>query len=161
MSNRALIAMTDSEVTDYLEHQLTIIIISNGQNGFPHPMPMHFCVNADRSIDMTTYKKSQKVVNCRRDPRASLLVESGERYADLRSVLIYAQTEIIDDASATVACMAACRRHSNGVLGIDSDAEADAAFTETAARRAAKRLVLKFRPETTISWDHAKLGGRY
>lgn len=161
MSRRDQIAMTADEIGAYLAGQLTIIVISNGHHGFPHPMPMHFCVYDDGAIGMTTYKKSQKVHNLRRDPRASLLVESGEDYAELRSVLIYADTEIIDDTEATIACMAACREHSNGARSIRSDADTDAEFLRTAAERAKKRLVLKFHPESIVSWDHAKLGGRY
>jgi SAM-dependent methyltransferase len=44
----------------------------------------------------------QKVVNFRRDPRASLLAESGEEYGQLKSVLICARTEIIDDVESAV-----------------------------------------------------------
>ncbi len=161
MSRRAQIAMTPAEVDNYLAAQLTIIIISNGRDGYPHPMPMHFCVNADRSVAMTTYRKSQKVYNLRRDPRAALLVESGENYEELRSVLVRAQAEIIDDHAATLACMHACRAHSNAVRGITPEATEDEAFLSGATRRAEKRLVLKFQPQTTISWDHSKLGGRY
>jgi len=153
--------MTDVEIADYLASQLTIILISNGSNGYPHPMPMHFCVNADRSLAMTTYKKSQKVHNFQRDSRASLLIESGEVYEQLRSVLIYAETEVIDSLDATRACMQACRAHTNHIQGVSPSATDDAAFAQAAARRAEKRLVLTFHPQTYISWDHGKLGGKY
>ena len=161
MSRRNQIAMSDEEVNTYLASQLTIIIISNGREGYPHPMPMHFCVYPDHTIGMTTYRKSQKVLNFQRDPRATLLVESGARYEELRSVMIYATTEIIDDPAATADCMVATRAHSIAARGEDTTPEEDAAFLETAQRRAEKRLVLKFHPETYISWDHSKLGGVY
>ena len=161
MSRRADIVMSETEVDAYLVSQLTMIIISNGLQGYPHPMPMHFCIGEDRTIAMTTFKKSQKVANYRRDPRASLLVESGTTYEALRSVLIYARAEIIDDLDATAQCMIDCRAHSNDVRGTPRTLEDDQAFATTARIRAAKRLVLKFHPERYISWDHAKLGGRY
>ena len=161
MSRRNKIAMNPEQIDAYLQEQLTVIIVSNGRDGYPHPMPMHFCVSEDRCIEMTTYRKSQKVFNFQRDPRATLLVESGDDYAKLRSVMIYAKTEIIDDAVATQACMVACRAHSNGARGIPSTPAEDAAFADTAEKRAQKRLVLKFHPQRYISWDHAKLGGVY
>lgn len=161
MSRRDQITMSAAQVRAYLESQLTVIVISNGASGFPHPMPMHFCLYEDGAIGMTTYRKSQKVVNFRRDPRASLLVESGEDYAQLRSVLLYAETEIIDDTAATAQCMRDCRAHSNAVKGVASTPEEDAAFAVTSAKRAEKRLVLRFRPISTISWDHSLLDGKY
>ena len=161
MSRRDQIVMTDAEIDAYLASQPTVIAISNDAGGYPHPMPMSYCVADDGSIAMTTYRKSQKVRNLRRDPRASLLVESGLAYEELRSVLIYARAEVIDDHAATTACMIAVRAHLRRVRGLEADAAGDAEFAETAARRAEKRLVLKFHPERYISWDHAKLGGRY
>lgn len=161
MSRRQIIAMTEDEVARYIASQLTIIVVSNGPGGFPHPMPMHFCVEDDGCIAMTTYRKSQKVLNLQRDPRATLLIESGVRYEELRSVVIHAQTEIIDDRDATLACMLACRKHSDAARGDGAASVDDASFRAGAEKRATKRLVLKFHAQQTMSWDHAKLGGVY
>lgn len=161
MSRRQQIAMSPPEMADFLASQLTVIVVSNGRDGFPHPMPMHFCVEDGGVVAMTTYRKSQKVLNCARDPRTTLLVESGSDYAELRGLVIAARAEIVDDHAATVACMQACRAHSNAVRGSRPDAAANAAFEASVARRAAKRLVLRFHPERCVSWDHRKLGGTY
>ena len=61
MSRREQIRMTQKEIESYLRSHCRITIISNGSNGYPHPMPMNFVINPDGSIEMTTYKKSQKV----------------------------------------------------------------------------------------------------
>ena len=153
--------MTPAEVAEYLARELTVILISNGADGYPHPMPMHFCVREGGAIAMTTFRKSQKVLNLRRDPRASLLIESGATYDALRSVLMYCDTTIIDDTEATAQCMIECRAHSNLARGTPTSAAEDTEFAQTAAQRAQKRLVLEFQPQRVISWDHAKLGGRY
>ncbi|MEQ8231147.1 MAG: pyridoxamine 5'-phosphate oxidase family protein [Gammaproteobacteria bacterium] len=161
MSRRQQIVMSETEIDAYLASQLTVIVVSNGVNGFPHPMPMHFCLADPRTIAMTTYRKSQKVLNLRRDARASLLLESGRSYAELRSLLIYAHAEIVDDHAATMACMRATRAHSNAARGTPATPDEDAAFEAGLGARAEKRLVLKFHPEAYVSWDHSKLGGRY
>ena len=44
-----------------------------------------------------TYAKSQKVRNLERDPRATLLVETGHEYGELRGVEIEAEAEIHRD----------------------------------------------------------------
>ena len=96
-SRRKLIELDDDEIRDYLDARKTLIIVGNGHNGYPHPMPMWFARDDDGTIRCTTFAKSQKVLNWRRDPKATLLVESGVEYAELKSVVIYASCEIIDE----------------------------------------------------------------
>ena len=155
-SRRKLIELTDDEMREYLETEKTLIIVSNGPGGFPHPMPMWFAVEDDGAIVCTTFTKSQKVLNWRRDPRATLLVESGEDYADLKGLVIYARCEVIDDLETVKDTLAAV----NG-KGRDLDADARAKLRESVSGTATKRIVLRFRPEKIVSWDHTKLGGRY
>lgn len=155
-SRRKLIELTDDEVRDYLETEKTLIIVSNGNGGFPHPMPMWFAVEDDGAIVCTTFAKSQKVLNWRRDPRATLLVESGEEYAELKGLVIYAQCEIVDDLETVKDTLAAV----NG-KGRDLDPGARTKLREAVSGTASKRIVLRFRPERIVSWDHGKLGGRY
>ena len=78
-----------------------MIMVSNGKNGYPHPMPMWFAVGDDKNIYMTTFKKSQKINNLKNDPRVALLIESGDAYQELKSLLIYTEVEFIDDLERT------------------------------------------------------------
>ena len=155
-SRRELIQLTDDEVRDYLATEKTLIIVSNGPNGYPHAMPMWFWVHGDGCLYCTTFGKSQKVVNWRRDPKATLLVESGEEYAELKGVLIYATTEIIDDPEQILDTLVDVNAGDR-----ELDAEARAELRKTVAPRAYKRVLLKFIPERYVTWDHAKLGGHY
>ena len=154
-SRRKLIEMTDAEVRDYIAEQKTLIIVGNGRNGYPHAMPMWFSRDAAGCFYCTTFGKSQKVLNWRRDPKATLLVESGEEYAELRGVMIYAHCEVIDQPEAVLDTLVAI----NGGETLDDAGRAK--LRASVARTAAKRIVLKFTPERTVSWDHTKLGGRY
>ena len=155
-SRREIIQLTDDEIRDYLATEKTLIIVSNGPNGYPHAMPMWFWIDDEGCLYCTTFAKSQKVMNWRRDPKATLLVESGEEYAQLKGVLIYATTEIIDGPEAVVDTLVDVNAG-----GRELDAEARAKLRETVAPRAYKRVLLKFHPERYVTWDHAKLGGRY
>lgn len=155
-SRRKLIELTDDEIRDYLDAEKTLIIVSNGRNGYPHPMPMWFESDQDGCLYCTTFGKSQKVLNWRRDPKATLLVESGEEYAELKGVVIYARCEVIDDPEQVIDTLVAINSE-----GEQTDAAERAALRDSVARRAAKRVLLKFVPERYVSWDHAKLGGRY
>ena len=100
MSRRGLIQMSDDEVRAYLNASKTIILTSNGPGGYPHPMPMWFGIDEDGTIRMTTFRASQKVKNLKRDPRVSLLVESGEEYSELMGVVFYGKAQVIDDIDA-------------------------------------------------------------
>ena len=155
-SRRELIQLTDEEIRDYLATEKTLIIVSNGHNGYPHAMPMWFWVDGDGCLYCSTFGKSQKVMNWRRDLKATLLVESGEEYAKLKGVLIYATTEIIDDPAQVLDTMVDVN-----VGDRELSAEAYAKLREEVAPRAHKRVLLKFTPERYVTWDHAKLGGRY
>ena len=155
-SRRKLIDMTEQEVHDYVDAQRTLVIVSNGKDGFPHPMPMWFARDDAGCFYCTTFGKSQKVLNWRRDPKATLLVESGEEYAELKGVVIYARCEVIDDADVVQDTLVAINSR-----GRDLDAAAKAKLRESVGGTATKRVVLKFTPQRTLAWDHAKLGGRY
>ena len=155
-SRRKLIELDADEVRAYLHAEKTLIIIGNGRNGYPHPMPMWFAQDDDGAIRCTTFGKSQKVLNWRRDPKATLLIESGVEYAELKGVVIYATCEIIDDIDAVKDTLVAINSR-----GRELTDRAQAQLRESVSGTAAKRVVLKFTPERYLSWDHAKLGGRY
>ena len=155
-SRRQSIEMTDTEMNDYLDAQKTLIIVSNGRGGYPHPMPMWFSRDDDGCFYCTTFGKSQKVRNWRRDTKATLLVESGLEYAELKGVVVYARCTVIDDAEEVKDTLLAINSQGQAL-----DAAAKEKLRESLGRTAAKRVVLKFTPERYVTWDHTKLGGRY
>jgi nitroimidazol reductase NimA-like FMN-containing flavoprotein (pyridoxamine 5'-phosphate oxidase superfamily) len=155
-SKRNSIELSDAEIRAFLDSRKTLIITSNGRDGYPHPMPMWFYVDAAGCVYCTTFGKSQKVLNLRRDPRASLLVESGVEYAQLKGVVIYARAEIIEDLDTAIDTLVQINTR-----GTTVDAAQRQALTAAVSKTASKRAVLKFHPERYVSWDHSKLGGRY
>jgi PPOX class probable F420-dependent enzyme len=142
--------MTDEEVRGFLRSNKTIILNTNGPDGFPHPMPMWFAMADDGTISMATYKKSQKIKNLQRDPRVSILSESGKEYNELKGVVIYGHAEVIDDFEAVADAMIAAGGHESSEL-------ARSAVSKTAA----KRFLIRVKPERIVSWDHSKLAGVY
>ena len=154
-SRRETIAMTPAELASYLSQQRRIILITNGANGLPHPMPMNYGLDGEGRLVTATFRKSQKVKNLERDPRATLLAESGEAYRELKSAVLYCDVEIIDDAAGIAENMALIRADS-AMAGSMS-----AAMSEQVRASLAKRVVLRFTPFRVVSWDHGKLGGFY
>ena len=156
MSRRKQIEMTEQEVREFLDASKTIIINSIGRDGVPHPMPMWFGMDDDGAVVMTTFAKSQKILNLERDPRVSLLAEAGEQYAELRGVVLYGKAELLRDQDAILGILEKVAQRSGGA----GDAPAEA-IREGLRGTAAKRVGLRIAPEKVVSWDHRKLAGVY
>lgn len=154
-SRRELIRMTPEEIRAYLEEQTRIIVITNGPDGMPHPAPMNYGLDEEGRVLMTTFRKSQKVKNIERDPRATLLVESGEGYSDLKSVIAYTDAEIIDDPDEVALAMRKIR------AGQEMSGSLSESMSDQVRASIAKRVALRFTPFRYVSWDHTKLGGFY
>ena len=156
MTRRDQIRMTPQEITDFLRTSRTMILVSNGKDGFPHPIPMWYAVDEDNVVYMTTFKKSQKILNLQQDPRVALLVESGDVYAELKSVLIYSEVELVNDPEATRDIMIAAYRHQGALAG-----NPNPTISENILGTLPKRIGMKFTPDKIVSWDHSKLCGVY
>jgi PPOX class probable F420-dependent enzyme len=156
MSRRGQIEMSPDEIRKFVRESKTAILVSNGPHGYPHPMPMWFACGDDLAIGMTTYAKSQKVLNLRRDPRCSVLFESGEVYQELRGVVLYGRAEIVDDVERVIDTLLAANKLHAG----DDPAQARA-IRDGMRKNASKRVLIRLRPERIVSWDHSKLGGVY
>jgi hypothetical protein len=101
-----------------------------------------------------TYAKSQKARNLERDDRATLQVEAGERYEELRGVMVEARTVVHSDVETVLQVgREILERYGSGALGEE--------FIEVVRAQAAKRVGLQFVPVRVVSWDHRKLGGVY
>jgi PPOX class probable F420-dependent enzyme len=153
MKKRDHIKMTAEEERRFLEDARTMILVSNGRDGYPHPVPMWFVIRDGAPI-MSTYGSSQKVLNLRRDPRVTALVEAGEQYQELRGVMIRGKAEIIEDRPEVEDVQVAfAHKYVGGPFPEGAE--------DLIRARAAKRVAIRIVPERITSWDHAKLGGGY
>jgi PPOX class probable F420-dependent enzyme len=153
-SRRNQIALTSDEQRRYLAGAKTIILTSIDHRGYPHPVAMWFAVEPDGGVVMTTYGRSQKVVNLRRNPKCALLVESGESYDALKGLLIRGRAEIQDDTERVLDVLSMVHAR-YAMPGAGSE------LREALRGQAKKRVVVRILPERESSWDHGKLGGVY
>jgi PPOX class probable F420-dependent enzyme len=153
VSRRAEIVLTDGEIAQLLDEQRTLICATIGRDGWPHLMPLWYVVR-DGECWAWTYAKSQKVRNLERDPRCTVQVETGERYEELRGVMLKCSCELVRDVDAVAALGAEiAARYGGGALTDDVRA--------AMRKQAVKRVGLHFVVRETASWDHRKLGGGY
>lgn len=151
MSRRDQIKMSDEEVAAFLDEQRVLVCATNGRNGWPHLMPLWYVVRGGE-LWSWTYAKSQKVRNLERDPRATLQVETGEAYEELRGVMIRARAVLHRelDVVAGLGGEIFARYGSGGAV--------DDTFLATVRKQASKRVGIQFASESIASWDHRKLG---
>ncbi len=153
-SGRTSITMTEEEVAAFLDRGWTLQVASNGPHGYPHLVAMWY-VMIDGVIHFTTYAKSQKAINLKRDPRVTCMLEAGTAYAELQGLVIEGEAEVIDDnAETTLSVMRVVNgKYRRSPMAARSDDEL--------RRAATKRAVVRITPNRHYSWDHGKLGGRY
>jgi PPOX class probable F420-dependent enzyme len=154
-SRRDQIKLSDEERDELLATERIVVVSSHGPRGWPHMMPLWYVLR-DGEVWVWTYAKSQKVKNLERDPRATLLVETGVEYGELRGVMIEAEAELIRDTDEIVEFGKELTiRYSEGIDSVEGDAAA------ALVAQAPKRVAIHFRPERIATWDHRKLGGVY
>ena len=153
-SRREQIRMSSDEVRDFLESEKVVTCATLGPSGRPHLMPLWYVPDGD-DLRGWTYAASQKTRNLERDPRATLMVEAGTEYAELRGVMLECDVEVERDPELVVEFGLALftRYGSGGRLAPGA--------REMVMKQAAKRVGLRFVPTRRVSWDHRKLGGTY
>lgn len=148
MSRRDEIRMSDEEVAAFLAEQKTVICATLGPNGRPHLMPLWY-VSDGLELRGWTFAKSQKAKNLERDPHATLQVEDGLEYHELRGVMLECDVHVEREPERVVDYgLALVDRYAGGAQ------EARDAFR----KQAQKRIGMRFTPTRVVSWDHSKLG---
>ena len=159
--------MSGPEVASFLAEERTLTCATAGPRGWPHLMPLWYVLREAPEGEpgprlwSWTYASSQKVRNLERDPRASVQVEAGELYPELRGVSLECEVTIHRDIDRVAA------------LGLEiltryatprDEPPPESLPQEVAAMvaaQAAKRVALEFRERHRSTWDHRKLAGVY
>jgi PPOX class probable F420-dependent enzyme len=152
MNRRDLIRMNDEEIRAFLEEQRILQVATIDHDGWPHLIAMWYVLLNDQ-ITFWTYAKSQKSVNLRRDNRLTCLVETGERYDELRGVQIKGRAIISDDRETIQQIGEVIVERYYGSMNDNTRSMVQA--------QAAKRVIVFVKPVEIVSWDHRKLGGIY
>ncbi len=155
MSRRDRIKLNEGELLELLDSERIAVVSSLGPRGWPHSMPMWF-VPREGDVWIWTYAKSQKVRNLERDQRATVLIETGHEYGELRGAMIEARAEVHRDFETVIGFAEELTlRYAEGISSVDGDAKA------ALEAQAPKRVAIHFKPVSVASWDHRKLGGTY
>lgn len=148
------IRLTMDEAWEAVGSSHTGILTTLRRDGMPIALPVWFAVD-DRTIALMTPAGAKKIARIRHDPRASFLVESGERWAELCAIHFTGRVEIVEDATAVSRIETA--------VAAKYTAFRPPATSLPAATQAyyANQVFLRFVPEGRIlTWDNARIAMR-
>ena len=140
--------MSDEEVRAFLRERQVMTVATIANDGRPHLTAMWYGFLADGTPALWTYGKSQKVVNLRRDPRLTCLIEDGEAYNELRGVELRATASVIEDREVVDALGLSVYERYTGPI--------EDGTLELVQVMGAKRVAVRIDVERTVSWDHRK-----
>jgi PPOX class probable F420-dependent enzyme len=145
--------MSGDELRAFLDEQRIVQVATVGPRGRPHLVPLWYVVEDGDPPTLSgwTYAKSQKAKNLERDPRATLSIDDGVDYQELRGAMMECDVELERDPERVAELGTALfERYAGG-----------ADVTELVLAQAQKRVGLRFAPTRTVTWDHRKLQGTY
>lgn len=162
--------MSELEAAAFLAEERTVTCATAGPRGWPHLMPLWYVLRtppADESslpnsrLWAWTYGVSQKVRNLERDPRATLQVEAGEQYQELRGVMLECDVAIHREPATISALGREIFARYASPRGEPPVADLPPEVAAMVDKQAVKRVALEFVELRRASWDHRKLGGTY
>ena len=81
------IELTEDEQWELLESNAIARLATVDSNGLPHVVPLWYVTDRDRGIAFSTPGDTTKVRHLEATPKASLTVDEGESYFQLRAVI--------------------------------------------------------------------------
>ena len=151
-SSRSSVKMSDEEIEQFLLADMKVQIATIGPDGAPHLTTLFYVVEQGR-IAFWTYGASQKVVNLRRDPRITCLIEDGEDYFELRGVTIQGKARLVEEYDDIRALGARVAKRMAGDVDLGDFGD------EIVDKQARKRVGIVVEPVKVASWDHHKMAG--
>jgi PPOX class probable F420-dependent enzyme len=146
------VRLSVDEAWEFVAASSTAIVTTLRRDGFPIALPVWFVV-IDRQVYFRTPSRSKKAMRVRHDNRAGVLVESGERWAELKAVSFPARaTEVIDDGM---------HHHVLELLGEKYRGRRQSRSTlpeATVRHYEAAEAIIRLAPEgKLLTWDNAKV----
>ena len=146
--------LTEAEIETMMGTVSRLAIATMGPGEDINLTPMTFGWAAGKAY---IFGRGQKIANLRRDARATILVDTGSAWRELRGIMMRGSAAVLEDADAEQGdphLQSACENlgEKHGLKGQDGK---PAAYQATAAGRSRRWIV--FTPHKIVSWDNSKL----
>jgi nitroimidazol reductase NimA-like FMN-containing flavoprotein (pyridoxamine 5'-phosphate oxidase superfamily) len=151
------LALDDAQIAEIMASCWNCRIATVGPGARINLTPMWFGWAGGR---VYIYGRGQKVVNLRRNPTCSIIIDRNERFPELQAVMLQGSATVLEDAAAEAADphLAEARvqmgRKYNGGHG-EAAVEDPPANGATARGDNGRWIVMV--PDSTLTWDNFKL----
>ncbi|MEU0933864.1 MULTISPECIES: pyridoxamine 5'-phosphate oxidase family protein [unclassified Embleya] len=149
VKQRDRVRMTEQEIAAFLAERHSMTMSTLSADGSIHSIGMWYGF-LEGEVALESKARAQKVLNVRRNPTITCLVEAGEYYEELRGVSIVGKAEVVEEPERI------------WELGVSVFGRYAAPYTEemrpAVEMMLNKRVVIKVVPDRIVSWDHRKLG---
>ncbi len=160
-SRRDQISMTEDELLAFLGEQMVMQCATSGPRGLPaHDAAVVRQRDPRRGRAALRHRAARldlrevaEGANLERDPRATIGIEDGVLYHELRGVTFECDVELEREPERVEAYGLRLFERYAGELTPE--------IRDMVAQQARKRVGMRFVPVRTMSWDHGKLGGTY
>jgi nitroimidazol reductase NimA-like FMN-containing flavoprotein (pyridoxamine 5'-phosphate oxidase superfamily) len=152
------LALDVQQIEDILSTEWNMRIATFGPGRRINLTPMWFGWAGGK---VYTYARGQKVINLRRNPNCTVLLDRNEKFPELQGIMMLGTAKVLEDTMAEQAdphlaeVQAQMGRKYNGGHGrppVDNPLP----FSATATGSTRRWVV--FAPETMVTWDNFKLG---
>jgi PPOX class probable F420-dependent enzyme len=151
------VRLDEEEAWHELDTAHTGILTTVRRDGRPVSLPVWFAT-IGRQIYVRTPATTRKVDHVRKDPRATFLVERGEKWIELCAVMVYADVELLHPGEEYEAASAAITAK-YAAFGMESEAmEGKKVPDATKQHYGGRFAVLRLTPtERLVTWDNSRL----
>ena len=146
--------MSAAAIDDLMSQVRRVRIATLGPGSEINLTPMTFGWAGGRAY---IFARGQKIANLRRRPESTLLVDTGERWRDLKGVMMAGQAAVLEDQNAEVADphLLEARLNIGAKHGLQDEQGNLLPHGASASGRSRRWIV--FSPERIVSWDNSKL----
>ena len=151
------VRLSEEEAWAELGAAHTGILTTLRRDGWPVSIPVWFAT-VGRRIYVRTPAKTRKVEHVRRDPRATFLVERGEKWIELCAVMVSAHVDVLEPGEEYDTASTAITSKYAG-FGMEAEALGGKHVPDaTAQHYAGRAAVLRLTPSgRLVTWDNSRL----
>lgn len=150
----ASLRMTEAEIDELMRETSRIRIATIGPGSDINLTPMTFGWAGGR---VYIFGRGQKVANLRRNQTATVLVDVGEAWRELKGVMMRGRARILEDEAAEAADphLEEAQLDVGAKSGLRAESGAIKPHAASASGRSRRWIV--FEPERIVSWDNSRL----
>ena len=151
------VRLSEDEAWAELDSAHTGILTTLRRDGRPVSVPVWFAA-VEHRIYVRTPAKTRKVEHVRNDPRATFLVERGEKWIELCAVMLHADVELLEPGEEYDRASAAITRKYDGFGAVASAVGGKRLPDATKQHYAGRAEVLRLTPVgDLVTWDNSRI----